>query len=89
MSGSIVRAAKKAWGKYVADVKRATTPRAFDYREELMLWDFTEEGTLDRWDCISDKDIGGHSLAQFQPNGRGSYNYTITAPPTLPLPQLQ
>lgn len=73
---SILRAAGRAWKKYVADVKKATTPRAFDYREQLMLWNFSEEDTLKKWDCISDEEMGGKSFARFEPNGKGSYMIT-------------
>lgn len=66
-----MRAANKAWKKYVADVKRANTLRPFDLREELMLWDFTDEATFKQWDCISDTDMQGHSFARFHPNGKG------------------
>ena len=64
------RGAKKALERYLAEVKRVTTPRPFDFREELMLWDFTKEET-NNWDCISDNDIKGFSNAQFQPNRKG------------------
>ena len=69
---SFLRAARRVVGKYVSEVKRATTPGAFDYREEQMLWDFAEEETLQRWDCISDHDMHGHSVAKFEPNGKGN-----------------
>ena len=67
-----LRSAKKALEKYIADVKKATTPRGFDFRDELMLWNFTQEDTWKSWDCISDKDVKGNSIAQFEPNGKGS-----------------
>ena len=70
-SMSIFRAARKALGKYVSEVKRVTTPRPFDFREELMLWNFAEEDTA-KWDCISDTDITGFSSAEFQPNRKGN-----------------
>ena len=68
---SIIRAAGRAWRKYLADVKKATTPSEFDYREQLVLWDFAEEDTLDQWECISDQDLHGHSMARLEPNGKG------------------
>ena len=68
---SFVRAANKAWKKYVADVKSATELRPFDLKKELMLWDFKEEATFKQWDCIADSDMQGHSFARFQPNGKG------------------
>ena len=55
----------------MSEVKRATTPDAFDFRREQMLWDFAEEDTLEHWDCISDHDMHGHSLAKLEPNGKG------------------
>ena len=69
---SILRGASKAWWRYVAEVKRATSLKGFDYREEKMLWDFAEEGTIEQWDCISDEDLHGHSIAKFEPNGKGN-----------------
>lgn len=68
---SFLRSAGKALGKYVADVKKATTPAAFDYREQQMLWDFAEEDTLEQWECISDKDMHGLSMARLEHNGKG------------------
>lgn len=68
---SFLRGARRALQKYVADVKKATTPRTFDYREELMLWNFVEEDEWKNWDCISDEDIGGSSTASIKPNGKG------------------
>ncbi len=67
---SFFRGAKKALERYVAEVKRATTPRPFDFREELMLWNFTEEHTA-KWDCTSDSEIRGFSNAEFRPNRKG------------------
>ena len=65
------RAARKALQKYVSEVKRVTTPRPFDFREELMLWNFEEDSA--KWDCISDTDIRGFSTAQFQANRKGMF----------------
>ena len=77
---SIIRAAKKAFEKYVADVKKATTPRAYNFKEDMMLWNFTQENTLREWECISDKDIHGHSVAQFEPNGEGKMHLALVWP---------
>jgi hypothetical protein len=68
---SILRGAGKAWWRYVSEVKRATSAQGFDYREQQMLWDFAEEGTLEQWDCISDDDVHGHSMAKLEPNSKG------------------
>lgn len=79
---SFLRSASKAIGKYVAEVKKATTPAAFDYREQKVLWDFAEEDTLEQWECISDRDMHGHSMARLQHNGKGDVQdqYGRTAP---------
>lgn len=77
---SILRAARKAMLKYLQEVKTATTPRGFDFREELMLWNFEEPDTWKKWDCICDEDMGGLSLAAFKPNGKGR----LPDDPTLP-----
>lgn len=68
---SFLRALRTAFGKYVSEVKSATTPEAFDFRREQMLWDFAEEDSLEHWDCISDHDMHGLSLAKLEPNGKG------------------
>ena len=57
--------------KYITEVKKATALRSVDYTEELVLWDFTRRASLQKWDCISDEDIGGQSRAKFEPNGKG------------------
>lgn len=59
--------------KYVAEVKRATTPGPFDYAEQLTLWDFTKRTALQQWICVSDEEINGFSRAKFEPNGRGNH----------------
>ena len=64
--------------KYVADVKKASQPRAFDYRESIMLWNFSDPETVNKWDCISDKDINGYSNAHFGPNRKGTQRYLCT-----------
>lgn len=69
---ALIRGAKKAWAKYLADVKKASQLRSFDYRESLMLWNFCEQDSLANWDCISDCDIGGYSNAHFEPNSKGN-----------------
>lgn len=58
--------------KYVNEVKKATTPRAIDYGEQLTLWDFTKPESLEKWLCFTDKDVGGFSRATFEPNGKGT-----------------
>ena len=57
--------------KYIADVKRATTPGSFNIAEELTLWDFTKRESLQHWTCRCDEEIDGHSKAKFEPNGEG------------------
>ena len=59
--------------RWVGEVKRATTPQKFFYRGELMLWDFSEQETWEKWDCLSDTDIGGYSNAHFGPNKKGTF----------------
>ena len=49
----------------------ATKPNLVDYRRELMLFDFTNEQTVENWDCLSDTDVEGLSTATFKPNGKG------------------
>ena len=67
----MLQAARQALFKYLSEVKRATTPRPYDFGEELMLWDFTKDGTLTQWDCICDEDVRGHSTAALEQNGKG------------------
>ena len=67
MLGSLKRAVQR----YLAEVKHATTPRGYSFFQELVLFDFTKEGAVEKWDCISDKDIGGGSHSSLQLNGRG------------------
>ena len=57
--------------KYLAEIKRATSLRSYDLREELVLWDFRKEETMQHWDCICDRDVKGNSTAALEPNGRG------------------
>lgn len=68
---TMLQAARKALSRYLAEVKLATTPRIYDFREEMMLWDFTKDDVLARWDCICDKDVHGHSMADLESNGKG------------------
>ena len=72
----MLQAARRALLRYLSEVKRATTPRPYDFREELMLWDFTEDVALTRWDCICDEDVHGQSTAALEPNGKGKGRYT-------------
>lgn len=67
----MIRSLKRALQQYVSEVKHATTPRGYSFLEELVLFDFTKEGALEQWDCISDRDVGGGSHATLQPNGKG------------------
>ncbi len=68
----VLQTARKAFGRYLGGIKKATAPYGFDYRKELMLWNFTDEDTLKKWDCICDDEVGGKSNAQFEPNGKGA-----------------
>jgi len=56
---------------YLREVKRLTQPRSYDLAEELLLWDFRRAGTLEQWDCISDRDVKGNSIARLEYNGKG------------------
>ena len=58
--------------RFVREARKATSLRSYDVREELVLWDFRRPETLREWNCISDRDMGGHSAAYLEPNGRGS-----------------
>ena len=73
----MLQAARRAISRYLSEVKRATTPRPDYLKEELVLWDFTEEDILSRWDCICDEDIHGHSTAALQFNGKGAIPFSI------------
>ena len=61
----------RAARRFITEAKRASTPRKYDYREELVLWDFRREGVLQEWSCLCDSDIKGHSRAVLEPNGKG------------------
>ena len=74
----MLQSARRALFRYLSEVKRATTPRPYDFRDELMLWDFTEDGALTRWDCICDVDVHGHSTAALEPNGKGNGRQTLS-----------
>ena len=67
----MLQAARKALTRYLTEVKRATTPRSYDLKEEMMLWDFTKDEVLAYWDCICDEDVHGHSTAALKSNGKG------------------
>ena len=58
----------RKWWQFALDL---TKPNLVDYRHELMLFDFTKERTLENWDCLSDTDVDGRSIATFKPNGKG------------------
>ena len=62
----------RAARRYVREVRKATSLRSYDVREELVLWDFRQPDALRDWDCICDRDIGGYSSASLEPNGKGS-----------------
>lgn len=70
----MLRAAGRAVKKFLEDVQKATTPRGY-FHEELMLWDFTKEESLQKWVCICDKDIDGLSTASLESNGKGRLSY--------------
>lgn len=71
----MLQAARKAFSRYIAEVKRATALRHYDFRETKTLWDFTKNDVLAGWDCICDQDIHGHSTAVLETNGKGAqYN---------------
>lgn len=63
---------RRAVWRYLREVKDATTPRAADFKEHKLLWDFRDEEILRKWSCISDEDVGGLSKAKFKPNGKGA-----------------
>lgn len=67
----MLHAARKALSRYLVEVRRATTPRSYDFRDEVMLWDFTKDEVLGSWDCICDEDVHGHSMATLKSNGKG------------------
>ena len=62
----------RAARRFIAEVRRASTPRAYDHREQLVLWDFRREGALQQWACLCDRDVKGFSRAVLEPNGKGS-----------------
>lgn len=66
----------RAARRFIEEVRRASTPRAYDYREQLVLWDFRSEGSLQQWDCLCDGDEKGFSRAVLEPNGKGSLWHT-------------
>ena len=70
---SMLHAVRQAAKKFVSQVKHASTPRGYSFKQELILWDFTNTGTIDAWDCMSDRDIGGQSFSSLQPNGKGAF----------------
>ncbi len=62
---------RRALFKYIADVKKATTPGSFKLTDDLILWDFTKIDSLKHWTCRSDEEIGGHSRGKLEPNVEG------------------
>jgi NADH dehydrogenase [ubiquinone] 1 alpha subcomplex assembly factor 1 len=58
--------------RYKEGIKKATALRNVDYNEEMMLWDFKCDEDVNKWDCISDREIGGQSKATFSLNKKNS-----------------
>lgn len=62
----------RAARRFVREAQKATSlQQSYDVREELVLWDFKQSDTLQQWNCICDKDMGGYSSVSFGPNGKG------------------
>ena len=57
--------------RFVREVRKATALQSYDVREVLVLWDFRQNDSLREWSCICDRDIGGHSVASLDPDGKG------------------
>lgn len=70
MFKELLKGVRIVTSRYVREVKEVGEVKLGPHKE-LMLWDFTKENTLKHWDCISDADIDGHSLAVLEPNKRG------------------
>ena len=48
--------------------------------DEMMLWDFRQKETLDRWYVLDDTvEVGGKSKARLEPNGKGMYVLWVPA----------
>lgn len=75
----MLHAVRQAAKRFASQVKLASTPRGYSFRQELLLWNFTDDTTVGNWDCICDVDIGGQSLATLCPNGIGwqIFEYTL------------
>jgi len=76
---SIYRGARKAVERYIEGVKRATDSNVENhFKEYMMLWDFSKPEVINHWDCICDTDMDGFSHASFEPNSKGTPNFSKT-----------